>query len=80
MPIGFQHVYLKSTNEHYSIKRPNSQVGNLLFGTMYLEHIGKLITVNHTNGNVCVLDFLPTSWYGVNKNHVKGNVYKSPED
>jgi len=47
---------------------------------MYLEHVGKMITVNHTNGNVCVLDFLPTSWYGFNKHVVKGNAYLSEED
>jgi len=57
--IGFQHVLLKSTGEHFSIKRPSTRVSNLLFGTMYLEHIGKMIIENHTNGNVCDLDFLP---------------------
>jgi len=59
IPIGFQHVFLKSTGEHYSIQRPNTYCCNLIFGNMYLEHVGKSIIKNHTNGNVCVLDFLP---------------------
>jgi len=39
-PIGLQHIVLKSTGEHYSILRPVSHVKNLIFGTMYIEHVG----------------------------------------
>lgn len=79
-PIGFQHVFLKSTGEHFSIQRPNTVVGNLLFGTMYIEHVGKMTVTNQQTGYLCVLDFLPTGWYGVNKHVVKGDAYMSLKD
>jgi hypothetical protein len=46
-PIGLQHVYLKSTGEHFTIDRPVSHVKNLVFGTMYIEHVGEMTVRNY---------------------------------
>lgn len=47
IPIGFQHVTLKNRNEHYVIGRPTTTVNNLLFGTMYIEHVGTMSVKNY---------------------------------
>ena len=45
-PLGLQHIHLKSTDEHFTIERPTSTVQNLIFGEMYVEHIGMMKVVN----------------------------------
>ena len=79
-PIGLQHVFLKSTGEHFTIKRPNTCVGNLLFGTMYVEHVGKSIIINHKTGNVGVFEFIAEGWYGINRHKIIGDVFMNEDD
>ena len=50
VPIGYQHVYLKSHDEHYLISRPDTTVNNLLIGTMYVEHVGTMTVTNCKTG------------------------------
>jgi hypothetical protein len=57
IPIGFQHIILKSHNEHYAVGRPNTRVANLVFGTMYLEHVGQMTVVNCKTGMYADIDF-----------------------
>ena len=78
--IGLQYVFLKSTGEHFTIKRPNTIVGNLIFGSMYVEHVGKCIITNHNTGHVMLMEFMAEGWYGVNRHKVQGDVFMSAED
>lgn len=79
-PIGLQHVNLKSTEEHFTIERPNSHVKNLIFGTMYIEHVGNMIIRNYKTGEVCIMEFKAEGWGGKNKQAVEGYVYSSMEE
>jgi len=80
IPIGYQHIRLKTTGEHYIIGRPNTCVGNLLFGTMYLEHVGTMFVKNCTTGHVCSLEFKSAGWTGTDKHVVQGAVYASEQE
>lgn len=74
-PIGFQHIILKSHDEHYSVSRPASCVHNLMFGTMYLEHVGQMNIHCHTSDLYAALEFKQQSWTGQNAHVVTGHIY-----
>lgn len=74
VPIGFQHVVLKKRNEHYLIGRPVTTVNNLLFGTMYIEHVGTMTVKNVANGMQCMNEFTAKGWGDAGKHEVKGKV------
>ena len=46
---------------------------NLMMGTKYLEHSGKMVIQNTTTGGRCVLDFKESGYWGV-PNQVAGTV------
>lgn len=76
IPIGFQHVYLKNKNEHYLIGRPITTVNNLLFGSMYMEHVGTMSVKNCANGMICPVEFKAAGWGNANKHEVNGKVFE----
>jgi hypothetical protein len=63
--------------EHYTIERVNSCVNNLIFGEMYVEHVGTMIIRNITNGNVCLVDFRKRGWTGKGAFEVEGYAFES---
>jgi hypothetical protein len=56
-PDGICHLYLARWKEHYTWKKVNSCVQNILFGTMYIEHSGVMHIMNRTNGESCLIEF-----------------------
>lgn len=74
IPIGFQHVYLKAFNEHYLIGRPATTVNNLLFGTMYIEHVGTMTVKNCKSGMECPIDFKAAGWGNSGKHEINGTI------
>ena len=56
-PIGYQHIKLKRTNEHFVIDRPSSSVNNIIFGEMYVEHSGNMTIKNLKTGDLCKITF-----------------------
>jgi hypothetical protein len=64
IPIGFQHISLKSHGEHYVVGRPSTKVSNLIFGNMYIEHVGPMTVLNCKTGMYACLDFKQMSWTG----------------
>lgn len=53
-PLGLIHTVLKGFNgEHYTIERPSSYAQNIIFGNMYIEHVGTLTVRNHMTGHYC---------------------------
>ncbi|KAI0936144.1 hypothetical protein AcW1_000457 [Taiwanofungus camphoratus] len=66
-------IHLKIGNEHYQWKRPSSFMRNLMMGTKYLEHCGKMIIENTTSGRRCILDFKEGGYWGPS-NVVSGTV------
>ena len=41
------------------MERPTTRVSGLFFGQMKIDHVGKCLIKNHTNGQVCVVEFVP---------------------
>lgn len=56
-PMGLINIRLKTTKEHITIDRPNSTVNNLIFGDMYIEHQGKMLTTNYATKDYCEIEF-----------------------
>jgi hypothetical protein len=63
--------------EHYTIERMNSQVNNLIFGEMYVEHVGVMTVKNLNTKQVCLAEFKKRGWTGKGAFEVEGYVYDS---
>lgn len=74
-PLGMIHVVMKGfDNEHYTIERPSSIVNNIIFGNMYIDHVGLMRVVNHRTGHVCEIDFKKRGWSAKDYHRVEGKV------
>jgi len=72
IPLGTTH--LKIGDDHFEWKKPSSFMRNLMVGTKYLEHVGKMTIENtHTRAR-CVIEFKPSGYWGAS-NMVSGAVY-----
>jgi Oxysterol-binding protein len=71
-PFGLEHVRLKATGEHFTIERPNTQVNNLIFGEMYVEHSGVMTVKNVKSNERCEIDFKKRGWSGKGAYEVEG--------
>jgi hypothetical protein len=62
--IGLAHISIPCFDEIYTIQRPNTQVYNLVFGEMYLEHAGEMVVKQFTKNeiNTLSLKFLKSGW------------------
>ena len=71
-PEGLTHLRLNDV--HYSWKRVNTAVHNIIVGKLYIEHYGTMIIRQH-NSDWCVeIQFLPSGWRRNNCNRVQGIV------
>jgi hypothetical protein len=52
-------------------------VNNLIFGEMYVEHVGTMTVRNVTNGNVCLVEFKKRGWTGKGAFEIEGYAYES---
>ncbi|KAH9075838.1 hypothetical protein EDB83DRAFT_2352578 [Lactarius deliciosus] len=71
IPLGINHV--KIGNDHYQWRKPSSFMRNLMMGTKYLEHTGKMTIEN-------CLDWSSESGYWGVPNQVYGTVYSPTGD
>lgn len=74
IPQGVTHLVIG--NDHYEWTKPSSFMRNLMMGTKYLEHCGKMVIQNTTTGARCVLDFKEAGYWGPS-NQVVGTVHSS---
>lgn len=77
IPLGINHV--KIGNDHYQWRKPSSFMRNLMMGTKYLEHTGKMTIENVSTGARCVVEFRESGYWGV-PNQVYGAVYSPTGD
>lgn len=80
VPIGYQHIVLKKRNEHYLIGRPTTTVNNLIFGNMYIEHVGTMTVKNCANGIECPIEFKAAGWGNAGKHECTGKVIKNKQE
>ncbi|KAI0374348.1 hypothetical protein BV20DRAFT_961492 [Pilatotrama ljubarskyi] len=57
-------LHLKLGEEHFEWNRPSSFIRNLMMGTKYLEHIGKMVIKNTSRGDSCTLEFKEGGYWG----------------
>ncbi|KAH9898579.1 Oxysterol-binding protein-domain-containing protein [Cubamyces lactineus] len=69
-------IHLKLGEERFQWNRPSSFIRNLMMGTKYLEHVGKMVVKNTTSGDSCTLDFKEGGYWGPT-NVVSGTVTSS---
>lgn len=56
-PQGRAHVKFHDTGDHFIIQRCNTSVRNVIFGTMYIDHHGKMTVQNVKNNDHCEFNF-----------------------
>ena len=56
-PKGVMHYTFNDNDDHYIVERPISACRNVIFGTMYIEHYGKMTIKNMRTGDEWVLEF-----------------------
>ncbi|KAF9480033.1 oxysterol binding protein [Pholiota conissans] len=72
IPLGI--TTLKIGTDTYVWKKPSSFIRNLMVGTKYFEHTGKMIIENTTTQHRCVLDFKQNGYWGPT-NVVSGTIH-----
>ncbi|KAI0735357.1 Oxysterol-binding protein-domain-containing protein [Earliella scabrosa] len=72
-------IHLKLGDDHYEWNRPSSFIRNLMMGTKYLEHCGKMVIKNTTDGDSCTLEFKEGGYWGPT-NVVAGTVSSGSGD
>ncbi|KJA26139.1 hypothetical protein HYPSUDRAFT_37022 [Hypholoma sublateritium FD-334 SS-4] len=77
IPLGI--TRLKVGNDTYTWNKPSSFIRNLMVGTKYFEHTGKMTIENITTRYRCVLDFKQNGYWGPT-NVVSGTIYDSDGD
>ncbi|OAX32717.1 hypothetical protein K503DRAFT_776361 [Rhizopogon vinicolor AM-OR11-026] len=60
IPLGTTRLNIMKTGRN----KPSSFMRNLMMGTKYLEHCGKMTVENMTSGASCVLDFKQSGYWG----------------
>lgn len=70
--LGYQNVKLKRTDEQFTIERPTTTVNNLIFGEMYVEHVGIMTVKNMNTGDVCEVEFKKRGWNMKNAFEIEG--------
>ncbi|KIK71255.1 hypothetical protein GYMLUDRAFT_33393 [Collybiopsis luxurians FD-317 M1] len=72
IPLGTSNVIIG--DDHYQWKKPSSFMRNLMVGSKYLEHVGKMIIENINGRDRCVLEFKQSGYWG-SSNVVSGQVH-----
>ena len=78
--IGLQHVRLLAHDEHFTMRRPDTHINNIMIGTMFLEHVGEMTVTNHKSGEVTIVKFFEEGWGGKNKQYIEGYVYGNADE
>ncbi|KAF7982052.1 hypothetical protein HWV62_30330 [Athelia sp. TMB] len=74
IPLGATH--LKIGEDHFEWNKPSSFMRNLMVGTKYLEHTGRMTIENKTTSARSVLEFKESGYWG-SSNQVEGTIYSS---
>lgn len=68
-PTGIVHLKFKSDNHHYSWKKPNTSIHNIVFGTLWVDHEGSVEITNHQSKESAVVHF--RNYKKVSKDYLK---------
>ena len=72
IPRGKNHLILKEFGDHFVWEKPQTNVHNIIFGKMYVDHYGKMEFVNTTTGDKAMLNFHKKGWFEKASHEVNG--------
>ena len=61
-PLGSMHVVLRPFKDHFTFKKCVTYVKNILFGEMYIDHVGEMKFRNHTTRETGSLTLIERGW------------------
>ena len=73
-PVGSYHVRLNDRGDHFVWSKPQTNVHNIIFGKMYVDHFGKVEILNRRNGDKALINFHKKGWFEKISNEVSGTV------
>jgi hypothetical protein len=74
IPRGKYIVELLDKGDRYVWEKPHTNVHNIIFGKMYVDHFGKVEVVNENTGDRCVLNYHRKGWFEKINRDVTGTV------
>lgn len=63
IPLGIAHLDFEKTGNHYTWRKVNTTVHNIIVGKLWIDHHGEMDIVNHKTGDKCHLRFIPYSYF-----------------
>lgn len=73
-PVGIYQVRLHQFEDVFEWSKPQTNVHNIIFGKMYVDHFGKVEIVNRRNGEKANLQFHKKGWFDKKSHEVSGFV------
>eukprot|EP00028_Trichosphaerium_sp_Am-I-7-wt_P004415 CAMPEP_0168532826 /NCGR_PEP_ID=MMETSP0405-20121227/16592_1 /TAXON_ID=498012 /ORGANISM="Trichosphaerium sp, Strain Am-I-7 wt" /LENGTH=933 /DNA_ID=CAMNT_0008558529 /DNA_START=42 /DNA_END=2843 /DNA_ORIENTATION=- len=80
LPIGEIHIKIPKYDDHVTFSKVTCCIHNVLIGTKYIAHYGRMNIKNHTTGHYCKLEFAKPSLWGGTQHAVKGSVYDKDDN
>ncbi|XP_058877718.1 oxysterol-binding protein 1-like isoform X2 [Acipenser ruthenus] len=63
MPLGSIHCLFANSGNHYTWKKVNTTVHNIIVGKLWIDQSGEIDIINHKTGDKCHLKFAPYSYF-----------------
>lgn len=63
IPLGITHLEFPKSGFHYTWRKVNTTVHNIIVGKLWIDHHGEMEIINHTTSDSCHLKFLPYSYF-----------------
>jgi hypothetical protein len=63
VPLGTSHLEFQKSGHHYTWRKVNTYVRNMIVGKLWVDHVGEMDIVNHKTKDVCHLKYFPYSYF-----------------
>ncbi|KAG1705475.1 Oxysterol-binding protein 1 [Nymphon striatum] len=63
IPLGIAHLEFEKSGNHYTWRKVNTTVHNIIVGKLWVDHHGEMDIMNHKTGDKCHLRFIPYSYF-----------------
>ncbi|XP_058877866.1 oxysterol-binding protein 1-like isoform X2 [Acipenser ruthenus] len=63
MPLGSIHCLFANSGNHYTWKKVNTTVHNIIVGKLWIDQSGEIDIINNKTGDKCHLKFAPYSYF-----------------
>lgn len=73
-PIGRTRIYLKGTQETFSLVPPPTKAHNVIIGSTWIDTFGDYTLLNATTGAKAHLFFQPCGWFGNGRYEISGTI------